>query len=141
MAESEGFEPSKGALPPYSLSRRAPSTDSASSPCTRLCECVLWRRASGNSTRVAAERKAVGRISARSMEERPGRKGFGTAPHGGGGGIRTLETLRPAGFQDQCIQPLCHPSAGAHAGEYSVQSARLDEHGLHGGFERGRDAF
>ncbi len=29
---------------------------------------------------------------------------------GRGGGIRTHETLRPAGFQDQCIQPLCHPS-------------------------------
>ncbi len=29
---------------------------------------------------------------------------------GGGGGIRTHETFRPAGFQDQCIQPLCHPS-------------------------------
>ena len=27
-----------------------------------------------------------------------------------GGGIRTHETLRFAGFQDQCIQPLCHPS-------------------------------
>ncbi len=32
MAEKEGFEPSKEALPPYSLSRRAPSTDSATSP-------------------------------------------------------------------------------------------------------------
>jgi len=30
---------------------------------------------------------------------------------GGGSGIRTHETLRPAGFQDRCIQPLCHPSA------------------------------
>ena len=29
---------------------------------------------------------------------------------GGGGGIRTRETLRPVGFQDRCIQPLCHPS-------------------------------
>ena len=32
LAEKEGFEPSKEALPPYSLSRRAPSTDSATSP-------------------------------------------------------------------------------------------------------------
>ena len=32
MAESEGFEPSKAVLPLYTLSRRAPSTDSASSP-------------------------------------------------------------------------------------------------------------
>ena len=31
---------------------------------------------------------------------------------GGGTGIRTLETLStPGGFQDRCIQPLCHPSA------------------------------
>ena len=31
--------------------------------------------------------------------------------HGGEGGIRTLEGLQTlAGFQDQCIQPLCHLS-------------------------------
>ena len=31
---------------------------------------------------------------------------------GGGGEIWTLgELLTLAGFQDQCIQPLCHPSA------------------------------
>ena len=30
---------------------------------------------------------------------------------GGGTGIRTLDRLLTyAGFQDQCIQPLCHPS-------------------------------
>jgi hypothetical protein len=29
---------------------------------------------------------------------------------GGGGEIRTLGALRHAGFQDRCIQPLCHPS-------------------------------
>ncbi len=28
----------------------------------------------------------------------------------GGGGIRTLEGFHLAGFQDRCIQPLCHPS-------------------------------
>ena len=28
----------------------------------------------------------------------------------GGGGIRTPGTLRYVGFQDRCIQPLCHPS-------------------------------
>lgn len=32
---------------------------------------------------------------------------------GGGRGIRTPEALRLAGFQDQCIQPLCHPSKGS----------------------------
>ncbi len=32
---------------------------------------------------------------------------------GGGTGIRTLgRLLTYAGFQDQCIQPLCHPSKG-----------------------------
>ena len=31
--------------------------------------------------------------------------------YGGEGGIRTLEGLQTlAGFQDQCIQPLCHLS-------------------------------
>ena len=31
--------------------------------------------------------------------------------YGGGAGIRTLEGLQTlAGFQDQCIQPLCHPT-------------------------------
>src|SRR6266496_3820741 len=28
----------------------------------------------------------------------------------GGGEIRTHEAFRPAGFQDRCNQPLCHPS-------------------------------
>ena len=33
---------------------------------------------------------------------------------GGEGGIRTLEGLQTlAGFQDQCIQPLCHLSGAA----------------------------
>ena len=31
--------------------------------------------------------------------------------YGGGGEIRTLDKLLTyAGFQDRCIQPLCHPS-------------------------------
>ncbi len=30
----------------------------------------------------------------------------------GGGGIRTHVGYSPAGFQDRCIQPLCHPSGG-----------------------------
>ena len=30
---------------------------------------------------------------------------------GGGGGIRTRESLRPAGFQDRCLKPLGHPSS------------------------------
>ena len=30
---------------------------------------------------------------------------------GGGGGIRTHEGLRPAGFQDRSHQPLDHPSS------------------------------
>ena len=31
--------------------------------------------------------------------------------NGGGRGIRTPDELPHAGFQDQCIQPLCHSSA------------------------------
>ena len=35
------------------------------------------------------------------------------AQSGGGREIRTLEAARlPGGFQDRCIQPLCHPSMG-----------------------------
>ena len=37
---------------------------------------------------------------------------------GGEGGIRTHEGLLTlAGFQDQCIQPLCHLSGARYAGE------------------------
>ncbi len=34
-------------------------------------------------------------------------------PRGGGRGIRTLGGFHHAGFQDQCIRPLCHPSVDA----------------------------
>lgn len=34
------------------------------------------------------------------------------SPLGGEGGIRTPGTSRYAGFQDQCIRPLCHFSVG-----------------------------
>ena len=98
MAESEGFEPSKGALPPYSLSRRAPSTDSASSPRTRLAECV--RRA--RMVIVPASAPIVKRQATRSRSARTG----------GGGGIRTLEALaghsrfsRPARFNHSATPP------------------------------------
>ena len=46
-----------------------------------------------------------------------------TAPvkpgNGGGERIRTPEGLRPGGFQNRCIQPLCHASArgGKSSGE------------------------
>lgn len=33
---------------------------------------------------------------------------------GGGAGIRTLGTLRYAGFQDRCFRPLSHPSVGGN---------------------------
>src|SRR6266550_4162816 len=33
----------------------------------------------------------------------------------GGGEIRTHEAFRPAGFQDRCNQPLCHPSSYSRA--------------------------
>ena len=40
---------------------------------------------------------------------------------GGGIGIRTLDRLQTyAGFQDRCIQPLCHPSAAKFT-EFSSQ--------------------
>jgi hypothetical protein len=39
----------------------------------------------------------------------------------GGSGIRTHEVLPPAGFQDRCIQPLCHPSRRAESLLFSPQ--------------------
>ena len=46
-------------------------------------------------------------VRARNAKAQPtgGRLGSGR-----GGGIRTHDTLRYAGFQDRCIRPLCHPS-------------------------------
>ena len=43
---------------------------------------------------------------------------------GGGAGIRTLDTSRYAGFQDQCFQPLSHPSEAA----ISLDQQRQAEH-------------
>ena len=89
MAESEGFEPSKGALPPYSLSRRAPSTDSASSPYT--CD------NSGPRTRVVivpAWPLGVKQHPGPCYE--PGRCGALGLASGGGGGIRTLGRVAPS---------------------------------------------
>ena len=38
----------------------------------------------------------------------------------GGGGIRTHEGLRPAGFQDRSHQPLDHPSEVGAAGDFAT---------------------
>ncbi len=43
---------------------------------------------------------------------------------GGSGEIRTHEPFRVAGFQDRCIQPLCHASNGCEA--YQSQEYRQD---------------
>lgn len=43
---------------------------------------------------------------------------------GGGRGIRTPEALRLAGFQDQCIQPLCHPSKEKRGILYTISRMR-----------------
>ena len=41
--------------------------------------------------------------------------------HGGGRGIRTPGGVTLAGFQDQCIRPLCHSSMQfACAGKYTM---------------------
>ena len=43
---------------------------------------------------------------------------------GGGGRIRTPGSLRHAGFQNQCIRPLCHASVGLRlAGERPGRNA------------------
>ena len=41
---------------------------------------------------------------------------------GGGGGIRTHEAFRPAGFQDRSHQPLDHPSGRLHAPYFRIGS-------------------
>ena len=66
----------------------------------------------------------VGRLSKLGRTTRV--KNKGAAPHsflefGGERGIRTLERLPVAGFQDQCNRPLCHLSAGL----LPVNAARL----------------
>src|SRR4051812_26334958 len=57
------------------------------------------------------------------MEAAPNRKSpiENRKLNGGGGGIRTHEGLRPAGFQDRSHQPLDHPSELA-AGLFSHQA-------------------
>ena len=59
-------------------------------------------------------------ITFREMESRSviGGGFSGIERSGGGSGIRTHGALRPAGFQDRCIRPLCHPS-----GEAQIQAA------------------
>ena len=62
-------------------------------------------------------RSAVGRLPPKSTDQprwqdslrRLGQSRIGS--NGGGSGIRTHEGISPAGFQDRCIRPLCHPSA------------------------------
>ena len=42
-----------------------------------------------------------------------GQEILGGGRGGGESGIRTHEAFQPAGFQDQCIRPLCHLSKPA----------------------------
>jgi hypothetical protein len=44
---------------------------------------------------------------------------------GGESGIRTHEAFQPAGFQDQCIRPLCHLSKPARMVEGSQRGRTL----------------
>src|SRR5674476_578005 len=70
MAESEGFEPSKGLSALYSLSRRAPSTDSANSPCS--CSALHAGRQYTEERRrveVASDASALPRVQREGHEE------------------------------------------------------------------------
>ena len=67
----------------------------------------------------------------RSAEPPPGRERAAWVPgaiDGGGGGIRTPDAFRHAGFQNRCIQPLCHasartgPAAGDRIGPLSLRT-------------------
>ena len=53
-----------------------------------------------------------------------------TSAQCGGGGIRTPGTLRYAGFQDQCIQPLCHPSGVQFSACRQTVSGKSGEGGI-----------
>ena len=57
---------------------------------------------------------------------------LGALRNGGGTGIRTLEGLLTlAGFQDQCFQPLSHPSAEkstAFAVQWCFRKIRIFDH-------------
>jgi hypothetical protein len=48
----------------------------------------------------------------------------------GGGGIRTLEHFRVAGFQDRCNRPLCHPSevCSSYLGQALCVNSRFPRH-------------
>jgi hypothetical protein len=49
------------------------------------------------------------------VEREPERKLLRRLRNGGGGGIRTHESFRSAGFQDRSHQPLDHPSEALNA--------------------------
>ena len=48
---------------------------------------------------------------------------------GGGGGIRTHEGLRPAGFQDRSHKPLDHPSKVAIREKCAIASSLIKQRG------------
>ena len=60
-----------------------------------------------------------------------GQEILGGGRGGGESGIRTHEAFQPAGFQDQCIRPLCHLSkpAGTVTGACRVRTRKMGGRG------------
>lgn len=75
--------------------------------------CSVWR-STGRRTRGSCARCRAKLSSSASSSQSRGCVGvlvsFIVVRRSGGSGIRTHEVSPPAGFQDRCIQPLCHPS-------------------------------
>ncbi len=86
-------------------------------------------------------------LSVSVLHHSPIHRAFGMIPHhpereahhGGRGGIRTHEAFRPAGFQDRCIRPLCHPSDGSavYTIRIRLRTQSLPAHPFQHTFKRG----
>jgi hypothetical protein len=62
----------------------------------------------------------------RARAERGRTAGVQLQSHNGGGGIRTHGAPKtPAGFQDRCIRPLCHPSIGSQSAGFPADRLPL----------------
>ncbi len=131
MAEREGFEPSVEPLTLHSLSRRAPSANSAISPRNPrkrahnlLLACSYWQIGYpliGFGVLVNPEflkpklhelaKKTKNTDPIKASCQKPHVKFNAVKFPGGGSRIRTHGTSRHNGFQDRRLQPLGHPSS------------------------------
>jgi hypothetical protein len=83
----------------------------------KISRCLCWTDSVARIGRIQRRNpSAEGRTGSSALSVRGLCGQDAVSPHefggenGGGGEIRTRGTLRPVGFQDRCIRPLCHPS-------------------------------